>query len=49
MRVDIARLEEEASKDRRDGKVLAVGQVNNINGRHDDVGGVAKVSCKKEA
>jgi hypothetical protein len=49
VRVDIARLEEEASKDGRDGKVLAVGQVDDIDRRHDDVGGVAGVSCKKDA
>ena len=43
MCVDIARFEEETAKHGRDGKVLAVGQMDDIDRRHDDVGGVAQL------
>jgi hypothetical protein len=48
MRVDIARFEKEAAKDGRDAEILAVGQMDDIDRRHDDVGGVARLSYRKD-
>jgi len=45
---DVTRLEEQTAKDGRDGEVLAVGQMHNVDWCHDDVGGVARLWFKSD-
>ena len=47
VRLDVAGLEEETAEDRRYCEILAVGQVDDVDRRHDDVGGVEEWSRRE--